>query len=281
MKPIIVAVDFTERARNAAYYAADMALAMEADLHVFHAVPLPLTPADLPLGAVFDDVMKTAVRTLDSWAEDLRQLTKNQVTVTTVLEVGGLPFRLEEVCGRIKPFLVVMGGPGDPYSRMLAGDGSLYVVRHLAVPVLVVPPGVGFHAIRKVAIACELAELRDGMPVSQAFLEDIQRLFSAHFDILNVRTEKRHSYDNERFELYHWKESLDDLTPALHFLEAGTVEEGITQYIKDQHVDWLMVFPRRHGLLEFHRSRSKRIVLQCPVPVLSICEPAFVRSRQH
>ncbi len=279
--PIVVAVDFTERARSAANYAADMALATESDLHVFHAVQIPMSPADAPLGYVFEQVMESAKNSLEKWAEELRERTKNQVTVSTVLEVGGLPLQLQAACDRLKPFVVVMGGPGDVYERLLGGGGSLYAVRHLPYPVLVVPQGSTFHAIRKVAMACELKELQDGMPVSRAFLRELQQLFAAHFDILNVKTATKSSADKEVFELYHWKESLEDVTPALHFVKAGTVEEGIMRYLEEQNVDWLMVFPRRHGLLEFHRSQSKRIVMHCPVPVLSICEPALVQTPAH
>jgi nucleotide-binding universal stress UspA family protein len=279
--PIIVAVDFTERARSAANYAADMALATESELHVFHAVQIPVSPADAPVGYVFDQVMKSATNSLEKWAEELRERTKNQVTVSTVLEVGGLAFQLQVVCDRLKPFVVVMGGPGDVYERLLGGGGSLYAVRHLPYPVLVVPQGSTFHAIRKVAMACELTELQDGMPVSRAFLRELQGLFAAHFDILNVSSDHKANKDKELFELYHWKESLEEVTPALHFIKAATVEEGITRYLAQQDVDWLMVFPRRHGLLEFHRSQSKRIVMHCPIPVLSICEPAKVRAKTH
>lgn len=279
--PIIVAVDFTERARSAANYAADMALATESELHVFHAVQIPVSPADAPVGYVFDQVMKSATNSLEKWAEELRERTKNQVTVSTVLEVGGLAFQLQVVCDRLKPFVVVMGGPGDVYERLLGGGGSLYAVRHLPYPVLVVPQGSTFHAIRKVAMACELTELQDGMPVSRAFLRELQGLFAAHFDILNVSSGHKANKDKELFELYHWKESLEEVTPALHFIKAATVEEGITRYLAQQDVDWLMVFPRRHGLLEFHRSQSKRIVMHCPIPVLSICEPAKVRAKTH
>lgn len=260
MKPILVATDFSDRAREAAYYAVDMALAVQADLYVFHAVEIPVSPADAPVGYVFEQVMEGAERSMKAWAEELRQRTKNQVTVMTVVEVGGLPFQLHEVCERVKPFVVVMGGMSDAYER-----------------VLVIPPGSVFHRIGKVAIACELGELRDG-PVSWAFLKELQQLFAAHFDILTVSTKKEGSQDKEVFELYHWKESLEDLAPALHFVKAETVEEGITSYLKEHGVDWLMVFPRRHGLLAFHRSESKRIVRHCPVPVLSICEPAVVQA---
>lgn len=279
MKPIVVAVDFSERARSAANYAADMALATQSDLHVFHAVQVPVSPAEAPVGYVFEQLMEGAKTSLQHWADELRQRTKNQVTIATELEVGGLPFQLQAVCDRLKPLLVVMGGPGDVYERLLSGGGSLYSVQHLPYPVLVVPQGVGFRAIHKIAMACELRELQAGMPVSRAFLRELRDLFAAHFDILNVKTAKKNSGEKDLFELYHWKESLEDVVPTMHFVKADTVEEGITRYLKDQEIDWLMVFPRRHGLLEFHRSQSKRIVMHCPVPVLSICEPALVRSK--
>src|SRR5581483_5296835 len=162
------------------------ALAMDADLHVFHAVQIPASPAEAPVGYVFEQLMEGAEKSIQALAEDLRRLTKNQVSVTTLVEVGGLAFRLGEVCDRLKPFVVVMGGPGDVYQRMLTGNGSLYAVRYLSYPVLVIPEGVGFHAIRKIAIACEVKELQDGMPVSKAFLQELRRLFASHFDILNV-----------------------------------------------------------------------------------------------
>lgn len=274
MKPIIAAVDFTDRARNAAYYAADIALATEADLHLFHAVQLPLTPA--PVGFIFEQAVTAAGASLKSLADELQQRTKHQLSVTTVLEIGGLASRLGDVCDRLQPFLVVMGGPRDSRERPAADDGSLYTVRHLPWPVLAVPPGAIFHAIKKVAIACEMRQLHDSTPVSRNFLEQLQQLFACQFAILNVRTENGTEQDKAVFELYHWQASLEDLTPAMHFLKAETVVEGITRYLKDQEADWLMVFPRRHGVLEFHRSQSKRLILHCPVPVLSISEPQTI-----
>lgn len=273
MKSIIVPVNFTECALNAAHYAADMALAMEADLHILHVVEIPASPAEAPIGYVFDQIEKNAAASLQALSEDLLQRTRHQVSVNTLLEIGSVQLRLREACDRLKPFIVVMGAPGDPYQRLLAGSDSIYAARHLPYPLLVVPVKSKFHAIRKIAIACELAELQNSMPVSQAFLRELKEMFTSKFEIINVTTDNEEEKDKEVFELYRWKESMKELVPALHFVKAEKVEEGIMGYLTAHDVDWLMVFPRRHGLLEFHRSQSKRLVLHCPVPVLSICEP--------
>jgi hypothetical protein len=42
------------------------------------------------------------------------------------------------------------------------------------------------------------------------------------------------------------------------------VEEGINVYLASREADWLMVFPKRHSVLEFRKSRTKQIVQAGP-----------------
>src|SRR5579863_6196284 len=158
MRSIVVPVDFTASAVNAAHYAVDLALAMQADVHLLHVFEVPVIPAEAPVGCVFDEMEKNARDLLDSLSADLRERTRKQVTVTTVLETGGQEFNIREFCKRINPLLVVMGAPG---------------IRDLPCPVLIVPSEAAFRAIRKIAIACDLAEIQQAMPVSLTFLKDL------------------------------------------------------------------------------------------------------------
>jgi hypothetical protein len=133
-----------------------------------------------------------------------------------------------------------------------------------------VPPEATFRAIRKITIACDLTEIQQGMPVSLAFLKDLKEILACHFEVINVTTEKSSRAENADFELYEWKEWMRDVVPELHFIKAATIDEGILSYLSDHEVDWLMVFPKHHSLLEFHHSQSKKILLHCPVPVISV-----------
>lgn len=76
------------------------------------------------------------------------------------------------------------------------------------------------------------------------------------------------------FELYRWKEAWGELYPELHFVKAAGIAEGVDKYIGDHEADWLMLFPKKHGWLELHRSRSAGMVAHSRVPVMSVCEDA-------
>jgi hypothetical protein len=69
-----------------------------------------------------------------------------------------------------------------------------------------------------------------------------------------------------------WKKDLQALAPELHFVRQTHVQNGVSDYLQNHHADWLMVFPKNHSFLEFHKSRSKQIVLTCAIPVMSVHE---------
>jgi hypothetical protein len=147
--------------------------------------------------------------------------------------------------------------------------------------VLVVPAGAVFHRIGRIVLACEGADIGGEIPVTLAFMKELKELFAARFEIINVARpgdEKRQ--DEKVFEGYRWKESLEEVFPELHFLRAASVLEGVDKYLGEHEGDWLMMFPRKHGLLSFHRSQSKAFVLHCRIPVLSIAEAAFLHQSE-
>ncbi len=264
MKTIVVPVNFSKCAANAAHYAADMALAMQAGLHLVHVLQ--------PLGYFYEDAENKANGLLKNLSADLNQRTKGQVSITTKIEVGEIQDKIQEYCDKVKPFVVLMGSPGDPYEAALSASNSIKAARGLSYPLLVVPKTVSFHAIRKIAIACE-NDIHAGIPVSIAFLKDLRDLFAARFTLINVVAEKdwdRH--DKIESDLNRQKRVLEDLYPELHLIRSDEVESGILEYLSENTIDWLMIFPRKHGVLEFHKSQSKRIVIHCPVPVMSISE---------
>jgi hypothetical protein len=64
-------------------------------------------------------------------------------------------------------------------------------------------------------------------------------------------------------------------------VHGSNVLEAVDKYLKEHDSDWLMVFPEKHGLLEFHTSRSKALILHCPVPVMSICEKVVAERTEE
>jgi|SRR5579859_1622649 len=281
MRSLIVAVDATDISANAARYAADMALAIDADVHLLHVVQIPVMPAEAPVGYVFEQLEKEGRVLLDGLSKELAERTRGQVNIYTLEEVGGVEYRIAECCRRIRPFAVIMGAPGGSFLRAVGGSTAVDAARHLPYPVLVIPPGAAFRRIHKIVLACELEDIGGGIPVTLSFLRELKEFFAARFDLVNISGGEEKGEDERVFEMYRWKEAMQDLYPELHFLRAASVLEGVDKYLGEQDADWLMVFPKEHGWLEFHRSQTKGLVSHCRVPVMSICEGASARQEEE
>jgi len=174
MRSIVVPVNFTENSNNAARYAADMALAIDGDIHLIYVFQLPLTIAEFPIpDAAIEEMQRDSRITLNALKDELRQRTRDQVGVTTEMIAGSIEHNLEEYCKRQKPFVVVMGASGHSVENALTGGSTVKAMRHLPWPLLVIPENAAFHAIKKIVLACDLDDIGDGIPASLTFINDL------------------------------------------------------------------------------------------------------------
>ena len=272
MRTLLVPVDETDNSANAARYAADMALAIDGELHLLHVVRIPVMPAEAPVGYLFDQLERDGLTLLEALSKELAERTRGQVTIQTLQVIGGVEYQIAEVSRQLRPFAVVMGAPRGSVLGAIGGSPAVDAARHLPYPVLVIPAGVVFRRIRRIVLAAEAEDIGSGLPVTVAFLRQLWDLFGAHFDVVNVAGKSDES--EKVFELYRWKEAWGELYPELHFVTAESIAEGVDKYIGEHDADWLMLFPKSHRWLEFHRSRSAGMVAHSRVPVMSVCEEA-------
>jgi nucleotide-binding universal stress UspA family protein len=273
MKTIVAPVNFTDSSDNAARYAADMALAMEAELHLIHFVEIPVSTGEMPMNPyVLEGLQASGTEGLNQLWDELVIRTKGKVTIYTNMETGNVEHRLEEFCAAKKPFIVVMGSSGPSLERMLRGSNLSVAIRRLHYPLIVVPDNVVFHQIKKVVVACDLEDIAAGVPVSVAFLKQFQDIFGASFDVINIATGTQdHLKEAEAAFMFNsWKDRLQELYPEIHFVRGDNVEEGINSYLGQHPADLILVFPKKHGLFEFHKSHAKKIAHNSRVPVMSI-----------
>ena len=146
---------------------------------------------------------------------------------------------------------------------------AITAARHLPFPLLVIPAKARFKAIRRITLACRLQDIKTGIPVSPSFLKELKDSFGTRFEVVHFFTGAGNPAKSI-VDFFHWEQSLGGPSPDLRFIEAETAEKGLFDYLASHPVDWLMLFPKRHRFLEFHKSWSKRIVSKCTVPVLSV-----------
>src|SRR5690349_23065390 len=99
MKTIIVPTDYSPAAANAVNYAADMALALKADLLLVHIFQIPVSVADVPLALVsVEDMQKTEDEKIASLEADVEHITSGKINITTDARMGSVVDEMEDIC---------------------------------------------------------------------------------------------------------------------------------------------------------------------------------------
>src|SRR5688572_13627159 len=193
MKTIIVPTDFSPAALNATNYAADMALAIKANILLFHVYQLPLSVSDTPIVLLsVEELRDSAESKLAHLKKDLEHITSGALEILTEARMGNLSDELEEWSNKVQPFAVVMGTKGHTaVERVLFGSNTLSVIKHLSWPVICVPLGKEYGTgIKKVGLACDFHEIKESTPVPA--LKNFVKEFHAELHVLNVDYENQH-----------------------------------------------------------------------------------------
>lgn len=269
-KKLIVATDLSPAATNAANYAADMAMSMNADILLFHVFQVPVSLSEVPL-AVNEEEIKHYVETgVIRLKEELSLRTEGKIDIDTLVTPGTFLDRLKSICEDIKPYVVIMGCQGTTASdHLLYGTHAVPALKYLKWPVISVPAGVLYAGIRKIAIACDFDQTTDIFPFEE--IKKFVRDLNAQLHVINRTRSTR--FDPETiFEAGVLEEMLASLKPEYHFIASKKTDEGIIELVKDLRIDLLIVLPKRHRLINklIHRSLTKQLVLHSHTPVMAL-----------
>ena len=273
MRTIIVPVNFSKNTNNAAHYAADMARTMGAALNLVHVFQAPMVISEVPMPEyALEEMRDTNLSLLKDLAADLLKRTDGKIKVSIDMEIGTVEKKIESFCRNKRTFMVVMGASSHSLQNTLQGSSTIRALRHLPYPLLVIPGNADFQRVKSIIVACDREDIDNGVPTFLSTLREMAQLLDARLELLHVLTTGKELAAETVEEYNTWKQTAKTMAPELHFIHESRVEEGINEYLKSHEADWLMIFPKRHSLLEFHNSHSRQIVLTCPLPVMSIQE---------
>lgn len=276
MKTIIVPTDFSPVAANAMNYAVDMALSIDASIVLLHVYQVPVIYSDTPVMPIetvsVEEMERNTNQKLNELKDSIFRVTSGKIKIYTENRFGETSDELEKLCSSIDPFAVVMGTQGETgIERLLMGSTTLKIVRHLKYPVIVVPPGTTYKAIRKIGLACDYKNIIESTPVE--FIRNIVKELGAELHVLNIDYNDAH-HNKEALVESAWLEALLGFKPNYYFLNREDVVEGINEFAETSNLDMIMVIPKNHGFLEglFHKSKSKELINHSHIPVVSIHE---------
>jgi nucleotide-binding universal stress UspA family protein len=273
MKTIITPTDFSSISENACLYAAKMAADIQAELVLLHVMELPIAVAEYPVSVVSEFDEAGIQQELETFREKLIRETSGNVTVHIKNILGSVEHELKELCKRNPPFAVVMGThAAGVLDRFFLGSTTVYSAKHLPCPVLVVPGGVEYTPIRKIALATDLKDVGN---LSLQEIETMVNTFQASLEIFYVGKNEKdiEKASTEKLLLYH---HLSQFEPEFDFIENEDVEQGISLLAEKNSVDLVLIIPKKHGL--FHKSQSKEFIFYSLVPVMAIHESDFAHA---
>jgi nucleotide-binding universal stress UspA family protein len=271
MKTIIVPVNFSPCAENAARYAADLALAINADLQLVHVIQTPVSPAELTMTqSTYEEMVEIANNLLQTLQVGLLKRTTHRIKISIILVAGNVGIKVQQLSERIKPFTIVLGASGPTLEKFLAGSPDASLLRNSKYPVLVVPETATFQEFRTILLACDLEDIGSDLPNTFPLLKELRDHFGSTIDMVTVETRRVLSDEQNMFEPGCWKDQFKDLYPNVIYIRNPKVEDGIREYLDHHSADLIMVFPKKHGLLDFHISQSRKVAIHSPIPVLSL-----------
>lgn len=275
MKTIIVPTDFSPAALNATNYAADMALAIKANILLFHVYQLPLSVSDTPIVLLSVEEMKEgAENKLLQLKKDLEHITSGALEIQTEARMGNLADELEDCCKQTQPFAVVMGTRGhSAVERALFGSNTLKVIKHLSWPIICVPIGKEYGTgIKKIGLACDFREVKETIPVP--VIRTLVKEFQAELHVLNVDHNDQHFKEDTPMQSGFLHTAFEELNPQYHYIEHQDIEDGINEFTETNNLDIVITIPKKHKLLEnlLKKRSTKQLVFESHVPVMCLHE---------
>ena len=271
MKTILAPTDFSNSSINAVRYAADLAVAINAKLVLFHAIPFPIAVSEISIpGDFVDDMMDTGQKEMDDLCEKIRVRTKDKISIESDVKIGSVEFEIENISVKERPLAIIMGiQSGKSLERAFLGSSIFHIMNHLDFPTIVVPDNAKFNPIKNIGMACDFKHLDEELPFET--IAEWLRLFNANLEIINITPRETDFKADQVADSISLENRLASFKPRFHFLTGNNIASDLEQFIDSHPLDLLMVFPRKHGIIKlFHKKKSKFIVNHTLIPILSI-----------
>jgi hypothetical protein len=157
-------------------------------------------------------------------------------------------------------------------ARLVVGSNTIRAIHHLKYPVLVVPPKAVFMPVRKIGFACDYKKILKTTPVS--FLKKLVKDFNADLYVLNVEYKQDEQPAEAVAASMYISELLKDLKPFYCAIYSPDITLGINWFAEQEKIDWMLMIPRQHNLMDkiFGRSHTKALLYHTNIPVLCMHE---------
>ncbi len=269
MKSILIATDFSQPSRNAAIYAAALAKEAGAEITLLHVYMLPTPVSEVPYVMVsVDEIQAENEKLARAFADELQAISGGPVKALVVI---GMP--ADEVvyqANEIKADLIVTGMRGATTGiDKLIGSTTAAVMRKSHLPVLVIPDGHSYSALRDICYATDFSHSMNLACLS--LLQFWMRLHpEAILQVVHVQDTGSVMSAEQVSGKVRVAQKLMQTPHKFHVVENHSVEAGLHQFLQDNPCQLLVMVAHRHSWWErlVSGSHTREMVYRADIPLL-------------
>jgi nucleotide-binding universal stress UspA family protein len=268
MKTLLVPMDFSDTAKNAARYAVKFAENIPGcRVLLFHTYDKHAYGSDgSPLNVDEEAESSIAMAALNNTRIDLL-MEGSRVPVEMMAYGGGFTEGLEQMVDAQEVGMVVMGiNESNALDQFLVGSTTLKLIKKHISPVLIVPENVSYKNIDKIAFASDLEQTDTTTPVS--LISFLCTTFNTNIHVVHVGG----YYNPDERALQ--AEKLAGCNAEFHFLEGNELSKPLNAFTAENGVGLLLMVSRQHDFFErlFKKSHTQVMAYHSTVPILAIHE---------
>lgn len=287
MKKLLVLVDFSPCATQAAHYAMRLAEWTQSSLHLLHIASTPLNELvlegrqaelSLPTHSLSSDYLRQeASHTMEALVHELDARTPyHRVPISYNILVGNARSEIDNFSHAFNPDLIIMGVKSSSrLERFIMGSLAKDLLQRVSFPILAIPEYACFQAIHNVLYASAYAEADNN---SIASFRKLFKAFRSHVHCVHileddnkVLPEAEMAEKNAALKAHvEQGQYLRNLSFA--HLQGKDLTNAIESYVDKHHIN-LMVFSteKRNGLNRwFSPSVTQAVMFKSNIPLLAI-----------
>jgi nucleotide-binding universal stress UspA family protein len=275
MKTILVPTDFSKNAENALYYAIAIAERNKSKILLLHTYLI-----DYPVSYTsYELIVEEKKKALDYSehrlnAEAMKIRHAGNIAFEILSEEDSALDGILKLTKQRQVDLVIMGTKGESnLSNAILGSTTAGVIQKINCPVLAVPMGVSFEAIKKITYA--VAYNPDDFDVLEKVV-GLAKLFNAQVNVLHIieTTEAGpQTKENEKMKAFmdEANRRIDYNNMSYQLLEGETIEDSLERYVSENSTNILVMSTHHRGFFKrlFGRSVTKYMAYHSEAPLMA------------
>ncbi len=270
MATIIIITDFSQSAKNALTYACAFSAAsnnIELLLVNINSVPASYSADAVSMAAISD----TLEDRIDKLKEETERLSENfpAAKIKYRALIGNYIKSLQELIEEEEAVMIILGTPAA-FGEIWQWDvDTLRALTELPLPVLAVPRDVSYKAIENISFASIPGNLHSASPINS--IKKLIKYTGAKLHVVSV-VPPQHDEQKEQEAETALHKQLEDVNTVYHKIDGPHIVQSIGRFVEEQHIDMLVVRPRKHGIWYnlFHKSYAKELAKLNLIPVMAL-----------